>query len=218
MRGSLTCERNHEGFAYFYCKRNETGRQRPLDVLRSFVRQLSTTAYEQESIHENLLKLHQECREHSRIPNLANCKELIKDYVATYPTSTLILDALDECDEGTRHELLTFFDELISHSSKPVKFFISSRPDVDITKCLSSRSNIGITVTDNQSDIRKYIAIEMIKHVCWERFSMTLQYKIIDKLEEKSEGMYAITLLVIKFSSTDYSQGFSGLFFRCSNF
>lgn len=53
--------------------------------------------------------------------------ELTKDHPAT-----IILDALDECEEITHHELLEALDSIISSSTNVVKIFVSSRDDIDI--------------------------------------------------------------------------------------
>lgn len=53
--------------------------------------------------------------------------ELTKDHPAT-----IILDALDECEEITRYKLLEALDSIISSSTNVVKIFVSSRDDIDI--------------------------------------------------------------------------------------
>ena len=60
-----------------------------------------------------------------------DCTRLIVELTKNHP-ATIILDALDECEKDTRHELLEAFDEIISQSAEVVKVFVSSRDDVDI--------------------------------------------------------------------------------------
>lgn len=44
IQATLEKQPNEEGFAFFYCNRNEAARRDPLSVLSAFVRQLSTIA------------------------------------------------------------------------------------------------------------------------------------------------------------------------------
>ncbi len=44
VRQALVDRRNNEGFAYFYCNRNDDSRSTPSAVLRSFLRKLSLSA------------------------------------------------------------------------------------------------------------------------------------------------------------------------------
>ena len=60
-----------------------------------------------------------------------DCTRLIVELANSYPL-IIILDALDECEEDTRYELLEAFDEIISKSREVVKILVSSRDDVDI--------------------------------------------------------------------------------------
>ncbi len=64
-----------------------------------------------------------------------DCIRLIIELTKNHP-AVLILDALDECEENTRHELLEAFDDIISNSTEVVKVFVSSREDIDIVSSL----------------------------------------------------------------------------------
>jgi len=129
------------------------------------------------------------CQRSSRVPTMKECELILKEYIASYPRTTIILDALDECDEFERHELVIIFDNMISTSTKPVKIFISSRPDVDIKNRFINKSNIRIQATNNRSDITRYIITEMQKHASWRAFSSSLQKQIITTLDEGAKGM-----------------------------
>ena len=60
-----------------------------------------------------------------------DCIRLIVELANSHPL-TIILDALDECEEDTRYELLEARDEIISKSREVVKILVSSRDDIDI--------------------------------------------------------------------------------------
>jgi len=189
IRDALNSNPNHEGLAFFYCNRNEIERQEPLSVLRSFVRQLSTIAHDEDSIQKNLRQLHIQTRLKASELNMDICKGLLLEFINLYPKTTLILDALDECDTHKRGVLIEIFDHFLNHASRPVKIFISSRPDGDIKERLKSRANIEIQATDNQDDIATFVKSEITKHRRWKKISPGLQAEIVETLQERSQGM-----------------------------
>jgi ankyrin repeat domain-containing protein 50 len=85
------------------------------------------------------------------------CKEGLRESFNLFSKTTLILDALDECDPASRGKLISFLDSLVAESKNPVKIFIASRPDEDIRNRFSTQPNIEIQATDNHGDIEKYI-------------------------------------------------------------
>jgi Cdc6-like AAA superfamily ATPase len=189
IRDNLKSNPNHEGLAFFYCNRNEVERQEPLSVLRSFVRQLSTIANNEDSIQKNLRQLHVQTRLKASELNMDICKDLLLEFINLYPKTTLVLDALDECDKRKRGVLIKTFDYFLNHASRPVKIFISSRPDGDIKERFKSRANIEIQATDNHDDIATFVESEITEHPRWKKISLSLQKEIVDTLQKRSKGM-----------------------------
>jgi hypothetical protein len=189
IQDTLKSNPNHEGLAFFYCNRNETERQEPLSVLRSFVRQLSTIANDEDSIQKNLRQLHIQTRLKASELNMDICKGLLLEFINLYPKTTLVLDALDECDKRKRGVLIETFDYFLDHASRPVKIFISSRPDGDIKERFKNRANIEIQATDNHDDIATFVESEITKHRRWKKISLGLQEEIVETLQKRSQGM-----------------------------
>lgn len=186
---SLKNNPNHEGFAYFYCNRNETERQDPVMILRSLVRQLSTIATNGDCVQQRLLRYCRDTRKAASEPTIRDCEDLLLDFINLYPKTTLILDALDECDKENRCALIEALDFLLDHAKRPIKVFISSRPDLDIKEKFRTRANIDIQATDNYGDISKFIQTEIAKHPRWQKMSANLQTEIIQTLQYRSQGM-----------------------------
>ena len=120
---------------------------------------------------------------------MGDCKSLLLDLVNTYPRTTLVLDALDECEKHKRLELIAILDHVLAEALNPVKIFISSRPDGDIKERLRDRANIGINASDNQDDISRFVNSEITKHRKWRKMPAQLQTQIVETLQEKSQGM-----------------------------
>ena len=189
IRGALKSNPNHEGLAFFYCNRNETERQEPLSVLRSFVRQLSTIFKDEDSIQKRLRQFYIQSRLKASEPTLGDCKELLLEFINLYPKTTFILDALDECDKHKRGVLIETFDYFLARASRPVKIFISSRPDSDVKERFKSQANIEIQATDNHDDISMFVESEITKHPRWKKISPELQKDIVETLQKGSQGM-----------------------------
>ncbi|OCK73447.1 hypothetical protein K432DRAFT_340288, partial [Lepidopterella palustris CBS 459.81] len=185
----------HEALAYFYCDCNQGPRREPENILRSFVKQLSFSPKE-DAIHHCLVQIYHQ-KERGGFPsNKITCAEserlllqLIEAYQHT--TTTLIVDALDECDANLRGELIEAFHRLIAKSKK-LKIFISSRRDDDIKNQLEEKTNVGIEATDNHADISKFV-VEAIRENEKERripIPVDLQQEIIHTLSNKSQGVF----------------------------
>lgn len=117
------------------------------------------------------------------------CKFQLLASVNLYPKTTLVLDALDECDSQSRNQLVKVVEFLLSRSERPLKIFISSRPDDDIRECFASLPNIRIRATDNQMDIEKFVSEEIANHRRWGKISPSQREKIITTLFDRSQGM-----------------------------
>jgi Cdc6-like AAA superfamily ATPase len=186
----LKASPNHEGFAFFYCNRNEKERRDPLSVLQSYVRQLSTPARNPEDIRAKLRTLYDQTRlDGGSDLSFDVCKEQLLESVNLYPKTTLVLDALDECELSSRGKLINAVEFLLSKSKNILKVFISSRPDGDIRACFASRPNIEIQATDNQSDIEKFVNEEIDKPRQYGKISASLRKDIVQTLLDRSSVM-----------------------------
>jgi hypothetical protein len=123
---------------------------------------------------------------------LETCREQLLESVNLYPKTTIVLDALDECEPDTRGYLVDTLDLLLQKSERPLKIFISSRPDADIRDRFLSRPNIDIQATDNHDDIAKFVNEEIVKHRRWGRLSPSLREEVVETLLNRSSGMWVI--------------------------
>lgn len=186
-----------QGLAFFYCNRNEAERERanPEDILRSIVRQLSISGP-----HARLSKFvaekytERECKHFADGPlRLDECVDLIIKLTEQYTSTTIIIDALDECDVTTRHSLLAALSNIMQHGSS-TKIFVSSRDDKDITLQLQELPNLYIKASNNAKDIDRYVHFKVEQAVADRRLldgnvsAKTVQH-VSDKLTGKAQGM-----------------------------
>ena len=117
------------------------------------------------------------------------CTNLLLESLNLYPKSTLVLDALDECDPNVRVNLIHTLDSLVSRSHNPVKVFIASRPDKDITNQFLNTPNIEIRPGDNQDDIERFIKKHLVELASSNINLARLKDKIATVLLDNAQGM-----------------------------
>jgi NACHT domain len=181
-----------QALAYFYCNRNEDTRRDPGNILRSFTKQLSISP-DEDAIQNALVEVYEKKRKTgfaSAKLTFEESQSLLLTLVQSYSKTTLVLDALDESEEGIRGDLIDFFNHLIN-KSQHLKIFISSRRDDDIKRQLEKEANVGIEATDNENDISKFVAEKIDQGQKRRRRAISegLRNEIIQTLLEKSQGM-----------------------------
>ena len=184
---------NDEALAYFYCDRNEPARRDPELILSSFVRQLSVSR-NSDSIQHSLVQLYYQKRKTgfaSGKLKIEESRDILLQLVRIYPQTTLVLDALDECHKDTRTQLVDILDTLVTQSPKPVKIFISSRPNQDIKDRFGCGPNVNIKATDNRDDIAMFVDDKLNNSPkYWQnKIDLDLKREIRETLVDKSEGM-----------------------------
>ncbi|KAJ4227912.1 hypothetical protein NW759_004002 [Fusarium solani] len=190
---TLGSKPNHEGFAYFYCNQTEPTRRQALSVLRSFIRQLSSPRSMSGHLDPKLKQLYVESRLNGAGWTLNLCKEYLVHLFNLYPHTTIILDALDECEIEERRLLLDIFDYALKSSSRPVKIFISSRPEGDIRQRLIHLPNLEISARNNAHDIAKFINQSTASESLWSialAGNPVLKEEIVQTLIKKSDGKF----------------------------
>ena len=136
---NLMLDADSASTAFFYCARStaEPARAKPVEILCALLRQLCTSNVDKpvknpvaREYKARKKKAEKDCSTIKRL-TIKECTRLIIELTKDHP-ATIILDALDECEEITRHELLEALDSIISKSTNVVKIFVSSRDDIDI--------------------------------------------------------------------------------------
>nr|RBQ91389.1 hypothetical protein FVER53263_13197 [Fusarium verticillioides] len=188
---SIERAKTGDAVAFFYCKRDEENRRNPQDILRSILRQLSTPIKDVESgtIHIALQGLPSRLELNGTTFDVATCESLIGRLADDYPKTTIILDALDECDRNTREELMRILSNLTIRSSK-LRVFISSRHDEDILRHFKGRPVMTVEATDNEEDISSYVQDKLFQDTRWADIGPKFQEEVQSVFHKKSQGMF----------------------------
>lgn len=189
---------SREALAFFYCDRNDPGNSTAEVVLRAIVKQLSSL--EQDS---DLLKCIVDKYEHAKKAgdlseplDLDECRDLIIKMLPSYSQTNIIIDALDECQQGNRSRLISALTAIMesAQGTNLVKIFISSRDNDDIVLKLSKLPNIRIDSSDNSGDIGEFIRSEVKNRIDSQELlrgnvSSDLRAHVIDTLIQGADGM-----------------------------
>ncbi|KAI4201139.1 MAG: hypothetical protein LQ350_003453 [Teloschistes chrysophthalmus] len=198
-------ERNENPIpCYFYCTRNtaEFERGRSEAILRSLVRQMAvpgTTITGSTAPIPAPARQVYDARKKDGFAagplTSAECVALMIQLANQRTLTTIVIDALDECDLESRAELLESLDCLVEDSAGLVKILISSRNDRAITCYLEGFPNLTINANNNQKDIARFVEHEVdtlikSKKLLWGRVSSELRKLIIETLCERADGMF----------------------------
>lgn len=185
-----------EPLAYVYCTRSTSEPQRAESehILRSILRQLAC-ARPGLPIRDPVLQKWQDLQEEGfdlRQLTVAETQSLILELLDGSST-TVVIDALDECDPKSRFEILETLEKLLSSTNSLVKILVSSR-DPRVLSRLKSYSVSCIDASHNTEDIERFVEFEVTKSIEQGRLlggsvSSELKSKIIATLKSGAQGM-----------------------------
>uniref|UniRef100_A0A0W0FZH6 Nephrocystin 3-like N-terminal domain-containing protein n=1 Tax=Moniliophthora roreri TaxID=221103 RepID=A0A0W0FZH6_MONRR len=193
--------------AFFYCSRDtaEPERSRPNHVIASLARQLSSTPISG-SLLEPAILIHKEhSQRNKQIPDREG-ESLLRQLVGVHEAPYIVIDAIDECDYATRHELLRIVVGLLDGANNNlVKILIASRDDQDIVNTLHHFPSIRITSERNGRDISKFVKKQTEILISEGRLLRDIAEKeqlkemITCKLIERANGMFRWVSLQLEF-------------------
>jgi ankyrin repeat protein len=198
--------------AYYFCDDKDEGRRTATAILRGLLLQLLRQ-------QPKLFKHIQPDFDISGDFLFKNFHTLWKAFVSVVqdPEAGAIyclIDALDECEEGSRYTFLTDFKKLFcpQQSGKAfVKFIVTSRPNNDIKESLTEESlseeslsrvspkirNIQIDSGKVNADLSKFIDVKVDELSRQKRYSPNLKQTIKDALTVKAGGTFLYVSLVL---------------------
>ena len=179
--------------AYFYCVRQGQGQSGtdPVVILRSLVRQLAWSL-DGSSISPSVRTFYDKWRYEkpgSGHLSLEECSGLLTAMFSSYSNTTIILDALDECEKP--YELLRALQTIANSTTSQIKLFVSSRLNVNVASVLSHCGKIDIQSQGTSKDMDIFLHTEVKqgdRHLLKGNFP-ELEDRLIAVLRDRAQGM-----------------------------
>ena len=197
---------------FFYCSRNAAEPQRsdPAAILSSIVRQLSCTEPGLPLLSP-IIEIYESKGQgfSSQGLQIEESRDLITKLIEYYPMTTIVIDALDECNPEKRELLLDTIESLLQDSSLGLlKVFLSSRDDQDISCTLREYPNLDLVSSRNSADIEAFVMEETDRLVRKQRLlrnsraKESLKVLIIEEVARAADGMFRWATLQLEMLCT----------------
>ena len=197
---------------FFYCSRDAAEPQRsdPAAIFSSIVRQLSCTEPGLPLLSP-VIEIYERKGQgfSSQGLQIEESRDLITRLIEYYPMTTIVIDALDECDPEKRELLLDTIESLLQDSSLGLlKVFLSSRDDQDISCTLREYPNLDLVSSRNSADIEAFVREETDRLVRKQRLlrnsrsKESLKVLIIEEVARAADGMFRWAALQLELLCT----------------
>ena len=181
------------GIAYFYCVRQGQGQSGtdPMVILRSIVRQLASSL-DGSSILPPIRRVYDKLRYErpgSGCLSLEECSELLTELTSYHSKTTIILDALDECEKP--YELLRALKRVAHSRTDQIKLFVSSRLNVRVDSVVILHRKINIQSQGASKDMDIFLHTEVKsrdRRLLKGRYP-ELEDRLIKVLRDRAQGM-----------------------------
>ena len=167
----------------FYFDFNDARKQRPEDLLRSLITQLSTQSIK---TPEALVKLHSH-RQNG--PTTDDFSSTLRQMLDNFNQVFFILDALDECTE--RYELLGLIGDFVEWKAEKLHLLATSRREPGITEVLESLTTCQISIQNHivDADIQIYVRNRLHTDPKLKKFPANVHLEIEATLMTGAQGM-----------------------------
>lgn len=168
---------------FIYCNYKEREYHNPLNLLASLLQQL---VHGLGSIPVQVRSVYDHHKRRMTRPSLNELSALIRATVAQYSKAFLVVDALDECTEDTRSDLVMEIHRLPSN----LYFLCTSRFAPDIEDVFRDAPKVEIRAHDD--DVRKFLRAQLQKEGRLKRHvdaEPNLLEEIVNTIVVKVQGM-----------------------------
>lgn len=102
----------------------------------------------------------------------------------------IVIDALDECSQESREDVLMLAEEFVS-SGNDVRMLITSRPERDIEEAMSTLAHQSILIPSDKvdADVRRYVEHVLRTDMKMKKWPLSDKQMVEATLVEKAGGM-----------------------------
>lgn len=130
-------------------------------------------------------------RPNGRLPDQREMQTILQTCLSSYDDVFVHLDALDECPDSSREELLSRLQAL--HRQAPnVRIVATSRDLPDIRQLMGELDAASIAIADQmiKSDIQQHVRTQISRNRKLSRLDVATRDLISDTLTRKADGMW----------------------------
>lgn len=123
---------------------------------------------------------------------------MLPDLLSAVPSTRIIIDGLDECQERDQKSILTELLSAVKSSAAPCKLFVSSRTETYISKVLRKSPTICLTEKKEKQNVEKDIQ-EYVKYSVMglrDTFPSILMDEVERTVVEKANGKLSNSTLL----------------------
>lgn len=173
---------NNSIVAFLYCDYGRKYEQTTDGLLTALLRQFSQ---DDRQLPDPVSSLHSVCTKEKRRPKRDEVSRSLAAVAKSYDRVFIIIDALDECPEQTRRELLFS----VRHLQKeiPINLLTTSRPVPEIEGLFQEDPRLEIRAS--KDDVEIYLQSRLHDLPDWAREDEALQQKIEHDISEAIDGM-----------------------------
>ncbi|KAI5815433.1 hypothetical protein BZA77DRAFT_344906 [Pyronema omphalodes] len=195
----ISTQKTQVGVAYVYCDyRDDEDKQSVVNMATVLLKQVLIThiKYLPDDVSQSLLR-----RRNSNKLNMLDLNEalnFLRLVVQNFSKFYICIDALDECKEAPRKELLRLLVNLLDNL-KSTRIFVTAR--IPLRSSVEQAFPVtphSIILQANADDIRRYVTYQMEMDVNNGKMSDKFTKEIIERIVETADGMFLLPALQIQ--------------------
>ncbi|KAJ6527962.1 hypothetical protein DFH09DRAFT_1413883 [Mycena vulgaris] len=132
-------------------------------------------------------------------PNYKALHEILEQLLRGLGHTYIVLDALDECEQGQNKLLIDLISKLRQWTETPLHLLITSQPRASFTRAFEQVEKVPciyLPAKDTLEDIRSFVnsrVCAMVEEKSWTAPAV----KIVDQLMQKSNGMFRLAACLL---------------------
>lgn len=157
-------------------------------IMAAFIKQL---CQKRDNIPDNLLQIMRDARS----PSLVGTEEYFRSLVQSFTEVFVVFDALDECPEQERQDVLGFITQMvIAPTTYRMKVFVTSRRQADIVEAFEAKRvpTLQILAENVAADIETFVCSRVEELQARKVLHINegkLKEEVIQTLTRQAEGM-----------------------------
>ncbi|RYP19461.1 hypothetical protein DL767_009642 [Monosporascus sp. MG133] len=176
------------GVAYVYCNYKAQEEQDTSSLLAAILKQLVQA---RQSIVEPVERLHKQHADRGTRPLLDEVCSVLRDVLANYATVYIVVDALDECKDGTRRQFLAKLQDL--RAGQDVRLMATSRFIPEIVDAFNEAPKLEVQAS--KEDVKRFVAGQLYRLPRCIQRDAALQEMVQEKIVEAVDGMFLLARL-----------------------